>query len=102
MTLRSYTAFLLRRTNSLADCCCMTMSNRYCFKCHIQWLYLAANGCKTYLNLNLITHDTLQGHLVGNGVAGVLNRRPNRVENDGRYSDAPLTILYPRVQHTSD
>jgi hypothetical protein len=24
-------------------------------KCHIQWLYLAAHGCKTYLNLNL-TH----------------------------------------------
>jgi hypothetical protein len=22
-------------------------------KCHIQWLYLAAHGCKTYLNLNL-------------------------------------------------
>jgi hypothetical protein len=24
-------------------------------KCHIQWLYLAAHGCKTYLNLNLTT-----------------------------------------------
>jgi hypothetical protein len=22
-------------------------------KCHIQWLYLAVHGCKTYLNLNL-------------------------------------------------
>jgi hypothetical protein len=23
-------------------------------QCHIQWLYLAVHGCKTYLNLNLI------------------------------------------------
>jgi hypothetical protein len=22
-------------------------------KCHIQWLYLAVHGCKSYLNLNL-------------------------------------------------
>jgi hypothetical protein len=22
-------------------------------QCHIQWLYLAVHGCKTYLNLNL-------------------------------------------------
>jgi hypothetical protein len=22
-------------------------------KCHIQWLYLAVHGCKTYLNRNL-------------------------------------------------
>jgi hypothetical protein len=26
-------------------------------KCHIQWLYLAAHGCKTYLNLNLNLHS---------------------------------------------
>jgi hypothetical protein len=24
-------------------------------KCHIQWLYLAVHGCKTYLNMNLNT-----------------------------------------------
>jgi hypothetical protein len=33
-------------------CYCMTMSNTIAY-CHIEWLYLAANGCKTYLNLNL-------------------------------------------------
>jgi hypothetical protein len=22
-------------------------------QCHIQWLYVAVHGCKTYLNLNL-------------------------------------------------
>jgi hypothetical protein len=28
-------------------------------KCHIQWLYLAAHGCKTYLNLNLYVYTAL-------------------------------------------
>jgi hypothetical protein len=29
-------------------------------KCHIQWLYLAAHGCKTYLNLNLYSRHPTQ------------------------------------------
>jgi hypothetical protein len=34
----------------------MTYVARYCLVPHPKWLYLAANGCKTYLNLNLNQH----------------------------------------------
>jgi hypothetical protein len=31
-------------------------------QCHIQWLYLAVHGCKTYLNLNLNLGCALNYH----------------------------------------
>jgi hypothetical protein len=30
-------------------------------QCHIQWLYLAVHGCKTYLNLNTAFHTITFG-----------------------------------------
>jgi hypothetical protein len=30
-------------------------------QCHIQWLYLAVHGCKTYLNLNLNQRASQRG-----------------------------------------
>jgi hypothetical protein len=30
-----------------------TLTKPLWLRCHIQWLYLAVHGCKTYLNLNL-------------------------------------------------
>jgi hypothetical protein len=53
-------------------CYCISLTKTLWPKCHIQWLYLATHGCKTYLSLNLNqpTHprkasdrgDTQAGH----------------------------------------
>jgi hypothetical protein len=40
-------------------------------KCHIQWLYLAAHGCKTYLNLNLNLSGTVIGVTFGDRSARI-------------------------------
>jgi hypothetical protein len=49
-------------------------------KCHIQWLYLAAHGCKTYLNLNLNLITRLTGTGQPFARAGIGNKcRPHGV-----------------------
>jgi hypothetical protein len=44
-------------------------------ECHIQWLYLAANGCKTYLNLNQLVTHMFHGH---QGTDASVHRRLRR------------------------
>jgi hypothetical protein len=53
----------------------MTYATRYCLVPHPMAQYLAANGCKTYLNLNLPVPDSVQ---YGSQPAGVVLQRPSR------------------------
>jgi hypothetical protein len=46
---------MIHQVRSVAELALLltSLSQNAMAQCHIQWLYLAVHGCKTYLNLNL-------------------------------------------------
>jgi hypothetical protein len=64
-------------------------------KCHIQWLYLAVHGCKTYLNLNLNLYVRYSFHLCPHKLSAVrmINGREGAPLPYAYSVDAPVTTL---------
>jgi hypothetical protein len=75
-----------------------TLRKTLWLKCHIQWLYLAVHGCKTYLNLNLrrgprpFTHRSLTGVHVSVLLMAAALSGPASGGGCGR-SLLPLTVM---------